>query len=97
MVCSIFLEVHLENRTAEHQLLKMTDRARLELNGVESVAEFDENYVALDTSFGRMYIEGENLRIVDLSEESGKILISGVINEISYQENKSKRKKSIFK
>ena len=86
----------MEKRSIEQQILKMTDRSKLELNGVEAVAAFDEDYIALDTVLGRMYIDGEGLRIIDLSQESGKILVSGNINDISYQTHKEKRKKSIF-
>ena len=86
----------MEKRNVEQQVLRMTDRSRLELNGVEAVSAFDEDYVALDTSLGRMYIDGEGLRIIDLSQESGKILVSGTINDISYQSHKERRKKGIF-
>ena len=81
---------------ADVQILKMTDRSKVELNGVESVVALDTDYITLDTKIGRLYIDGEGLRIIDLSEESGKILISGTINELSYQNQKEKRKKGIF-
>ena len=86
----------MDNKITDQQIIKLTDRSKLELNGVESVAEFEENYVTLDTVLGRICIDGENLKIIDLSQESGKILINGKVNEISYQDTKSKRKKSFF-
>ena len=86
----------MENKASEQQVLRLVNRSCFELNGVDSVSGFDKNYVSLDTSLGRIYIDGENLRILDLSQESGKILIEGMISCISFQDSNEKKKKSIF-
>lgn len=86
----------MEKIEKEMQLLKVSARSKLELNGVEAVSAFDENLVELDTTLGRMYIEGEGLKIVDLSEELGKIIVTGTINSIAYQSTKEKRRKGLF-
>lgn len=86
----------MEKIEKEMQLLKVSARSKLELNGVEAVSAFDENLVELDTTLGRMYIEGEGLKIVDLSEELGKIIVTGTINSIAYQGTKEKRRKGLF-
>lgn len=78
------------------QQVKITDRKSVEMDGVESVVAFDEDSVAILTSAGRMIIEGDELKIIDLSQGTGKITIVGNITALWYQDGKEKRKKGFF-
>ena len=71
----------------------LKDRCRLEISGVDGVGSFDEGFVIIFTSLGEMNIEGEGLKIEDLSSERGEILISGKINALFYKDKAQKRRK----
>ena len=81
----------MDNSTKSSIILK--DRGRIEISGVESVGSFDEGFVVLTTSLGEVNIEGEGLKIEDLSSERGEILILGKINAFFYKDKILKRRK----
>ena len=70
------------------------DRKRIEIDNVIGVCTFDEDYVSLESEFGRISIEGAGLMIDNLNKESKKISISGRINGVYY--NDAKPKKRLF-
>ena len=78
----------------KHTALTVKERNRITLNGIMNVMSFDENYVTLETSEGRICIEGEGLRIESLSQNGGEIQITGRINGVYY--SKEKRGKGGF-
>ncbi len=78
-----------------HQFINIIDRKKIEADGVESIASFEDGYIVLDTSFGQIGIEGDGLKIVDLSKESGKITVIGKINSVVYLD--STKKKGLFR
>ena len=70
----------------------------LKMNGVKCVAQFDEEYVSLDTDHGRINIEGNELRIEALTKERGEIEIAGKISGIfCTPERKTNAKLKLFK
>ena len=71
----------------------LKDRSRIEISGVESVGSFDEGFVMITTALGELNIEGEGLKIEDLSSERGEILILGKINAFFYKDKVLKRRK----
>lgn len=71
----------------------ITDRKSTVLDGVENVLSFDESYITLSTSLGELNIEGDGLKIENLSKESGEITVSGRICALYYKEKKSKKRK----
>ena len=72
-------------------IVSITDRKKIELDNVEHVLGFDESFVSLMTKFGKVSIEGNELKIEDLSNESGKIRITGIINGVYFSVNKQKK------
>lgn len=50
--------------------------------GVSDIRGFDEGYVSLDTSSGKITIEGKELKIESLTKEDGHIFISGSISGV---------------
>lgn len=79
-----------------HTGLSVKDRNRITLNGVSNVLGFDEAYVTLETSEGKICIEGGGLKIESLSREGGEIEITGRIDGVFYSRNK-KAKSTIGK
>ena len=44
-------------------VLEITNRESAQVSGVISVSGFGEDYVAIETTLGRLIIEGEGMRI----------------------------------
>ena len=76
--------------------LVLESRSKLEISGVSDVISFDEVTVILDTSCGRMTVSGEGLHIHTLSLENGKVTVEGRIDEISYEDDTTPKKKGLF-
>lgn len=72
--------------TGKRHQLRLDDRHRLEIDGVDGVLSFDEDYVYITSVVGGIEIEGKGMLIEDLSKTTGKILITGVINQIAYKD-----------
>ncbi len=92
-ICGVFLspaEVYMSEKVLKHTSLLIKERSSVEVDGVESVLGFDESYVAFDTVAGKIIVEGQGLKIENLSKERGEILISGKINGVFYEEKKSR-------
>lgn len=79
-----------DNKTG--QKICVLDRTKTELDGVVGVLTFDAGFVLLECPNERISIEGEDLKIENLSKDSGKIIITGRINGLFYSDYKRKRK-----
>ena len=79
----------MAEKILKHTSILIIERSSVTVDGVESVLGFDESYVALDTVAGKITVEGQGLKIENLSKESGEILITGRVNGVFYEEEKS--------
>ena len=75
-----------------NQVLTLANREKLSMNGILRVLGFDSDYVLLESSVGKITVEGEELAIESLVKESGEVLIVGSISGIFYSDNSSVRK-----
>ena len=75
-----------------NQKIVITDRTHLEIDSVTSVRAFDEDGVLLDSSLGRISVEGRELKIENFEKATGKILVTGSISGIFYLEKMEKKK-----
>ncbi len=71
-----------------HTTLTVKERNRITLNGVSNVASFDTDYVTLEINDGKIFIEGQGLKIESLSREGGEIQITGRIDGVFYAKEK---------
>jgi sporulation protein YabP len=71
--------------------LRLDNRARLTVSGVREVESFDESVIVLSTVRGLMIIRGEKLRLQALSVDGGQVSVGGLIDSLSYEEEKEKR------
>ena len=67
-------------------------------DAVQDVEEFSGEYVIINTELGKLTVEGEALKIKELNEKEGKIIIAGKITGFFFHEEKEtlklfKRKK----
>ncbi len=74
--------------------VKISDRKNIVIDGVDNVLCFDEAYVSLSTSLGEANIEGEGLKMENLSKEKREVTISGKISAFYYKEKSSKKRKA---
>ena len=72
-------------QTLPHKLT-LDERKRLHLTGAREVLRFDEELVELDTSRGRLVIQGTDLRLKCLSLDDGAVVVEGTVSAVSYEE-----------
>ena len=73
------------------QNIIVENRKRMTVSGVREVDGFDESYVQMHTVQGELVIRGEGLRVDQLSVETGELLLTGKIDELSYGETREER------
>ena len=84
---------------AEHKkhYLSLSSRERLEIEGVTDILDFDSLCVNIKTTMGVLSIEGNGLKIISMSRETGKIYIEGSIDSLFYYGIAQEKKGGIFK
>lgn len=76
--------------------LYLTNRERLELDGIEDVLSFDEMSVYLVTENGNLLIEGRDLHITALNVDSGDLVIEGFVRSMAYNDKETVKKGGFF-
>jgi sporulation protein YabP len=66
--------------------VRLDNRERLSIDGVQDVAGFDENMVVLTTALGDLTVRGEGLHIEKIDLDSGRLELHGKVSELSYDE-----------
>lgn len=77
----------LESTTKNFQTV-ICGRESIKLNGVLSVDGFGEDYILLNTSLGELTIEGSDLKIENLTKETGEVFVVGKISALFYKDDK---------
>lgn len=67
--------------------LRMEDRGKLTVTGVEDVESFDENEIVMLTTRGDLTVRGSGLHIGKISLDESELRVEGLITELSYEEN----------
>ena len=80
------MDVQLE----KNQVLELKNREKLTVNLVENVEHFSASEVLLKTATGRLKIGGSNLRLEDLSKQSGGIAMTGKVDAMVFSDIKEK-------
>ena len=84
--------------TGSKQEIIIRNRSFVEIDGINNIRSFDDESVLLESSAGKIIVEGEELRIESLEKINGKILICGKIKGVFYPDFKElKRPKGFFK
>ena len=66
--------------------LQMNDRRELTMTGVTEVVSSDDGGGVLQTSLGRLVVQGSGLQLKNLTLDGGQVAITGTIAALSYQE-----------
>lgn len=80
----------------EHDIT-LVSRKQMRITGVRDIIGFDGCYVELDTVCGRLYVDGENIKIGALDTDSGVVALEGDIGALTYSDGFGKEKKGLFK
>ena len=75
------------------QKLIVTDRNQLVLDAVDAVRDFSDSLLVLSTQYGDVFIEGEGMKILNLSEKEGTVSVVGKIDGFYF---KTPRKSGFF-
>lgn len=76
--------------------LMIDNRQRVTISDVDDVASFNEQSIVISSRSGAIVIKGENLHVLKLDLDEGRIIIEGTINSATYSEKKDKRDKSVW-
>ncbi len=79
----------MDTSSTNQQTLSLSSRKRFEADGVKNILTFNDDYVELDTNLGILTLEGEGMRVEELSKDKTKILIIGNISGLFYRETKA--------
>jgi len=72
------------------QVILIDSRQSFVCDTVEDVEEFSQEYVLINTGYGKLNVEGEELRIKELNEKEGKISITGKITGLFFKDEREK-------
>ena len=79
------------------QNLYLKNREEIAVDCVENIISFDGNEITLNTSLGTLVIEGDGLKVENLSKSDGRILITGDVLGLYYTSTHEKHNKGVFK
>ena len=85
-----------EQPSAKKHVLCITERKNVEISGVDAILAFEEDYIDISTSLGRVTLEGSDLKVLDLSKDKGSVSIQGVIKSVIFSDSPSKKKRGFF-
>ncbi len=72
-----------EKKTLPHTLT-LNERTLLTMTGVTEVLSFDETTVLMRTDLGILQIQGQNLKLKELSQQAGEMAIEGTVSALQY-------------
>ena len=78
------------------QILQLTTRKQLEVNGIIDVIRFDDQTVVLQTVCGELTVEGSSLKISVLDTEKGIVSLDGQVDSIYYSDDTKEVKRKFF-
>ena len=85
-----------ETPVKSNQTIIVKGAEKAEISDVDAIISFDEDGILLMTDLGKICIEGENLKIIELNKEKRLIEIHGSIKGLFYEGKESKRKRSFW-
>ena len=74
------------------QKLILEDKKRLSFDGVRDIQSFSEDFLEVNTCYGTLCVEGRELKIEELIQDGGRILINGNISGLYYKEEKETKR-----
>ena len=72
--------------------ISIKNRESLSMTEVSEVLSFDEDFITVMTVDGKVEIEGSGLKILNMSSDSGDMLLTGRIDGVYYSAKPTKKK-----
>jgi len=66
--------------------LNLDERKKLGVTAVAEVVSFDENEIVLRTSLGTLVVQGQELKLRQLTLEGGNVTVEGQIDSLVYEQ-----------
>ena len=85
-----------QNVDGKHQEIRISDRRSITLTGVLDVSSFDENNIIVKSNFGMLAIDGTELKILNLSTETGELFVEGNVGGVVFFDEPDQGKKRGF-
>lgn len=82
-----------DRQTARIHKISMIGRRSIQMTGVTDVVSFDVKEAILETTAGMVNLRGNELHVKNLNVEKGEMDIEGQIDELTYSEITSFKKK----
>ena len=89
-----------ENKSQEkEQLIVLNNKKNLSVSGTKKIVSLKPDLIQLDTVYGGLIINGNNLELIKLDNTTTRAEISGIIDGLRFVENKNKEPlfRKIFK
>lgn len=86
----------MNGEIGKNQELHLENRESLSLSGVLDILGFEDTNLLVRTELGDLNIDGNDLRVKELSLESGRLLLQGKIDGIYYISSSEKKKGGLF-
>ena len=77
----------------DKQVITLINREELFIDKVNTIDEFADDFLQISTEEGIIDVEGEELKIEEFINESGKIKVVGKISGVFFKKVKQKKKR----
>lgn len=71
--------------------ISIKDREQLTMSDVSEVLSFEGDYISVMTAHGKVEIEGDGMRILSMSSDSGDMHVTGRIDGVFYSAKNAKK------
>ena len=85
-----------ENERCPNAAVSLRAREDLFADGVTDILSFDDTQLLVETALGKLCVEGEGLRVSELSVNDGRLTLKGRINGLYYLSDGEKKKSRRF-
>lgn len=75
----------------KQQIISITDKSKLEINLVDAILIFDDDYLKIQTETGVIEATGNGLKVESLIKETGQITVIGDISGVGFIEKKKRK------
>lgn len=82
--------------TNKYGEIKIVDRKRINLSGVNKLVSFNPEEFLIETTLGVLLLKGQELEILKLDTNEGILSIKGKINSLNYMDSNKKGESSFI-
>ena len=86
----------MNNNSLNNQDIFLRNRTDLTISNVKKINELNNLFFDIETGFGRMKIEGNNLDMISLDKDKEVLTLKGTINKIEYLDKTKQKKETSF-